>query len=176
MPTERKPLHRAHRGRLTHGQDMMLQYGYDERWADAFDSEEEHRDAWIRNRDRLLAWYRHGRRPAAWWQFEAPFRYPGYDRERAVLFEAGLLSEGEARELQDWWRSEFERIFEPSFFHCSGPGHILKDESARKAHIRWMGAPSRLISTVDVRAQASGPERARARGDEPWSNSANCRK
>ena len=50
---------------------MVLQYGADARWADAFRDEDEHRDAWIRNRDRLLAWCRHGHRPAAWWQFEA---------------------------------------------------------------------------------------------------------
>ena len=71
------------------------QYGADDRWADAFRDEDEHRDAWIRNRDRLLAWYRHGHRPAAWWQFEAgDLRYPGYDREQSTLYQAGILERG----------------------------------------------------------------------------------
>ena len=99
MPTNRHPVRHSHRGRLNHGQDMILQYGHDERWA-AFRSEAEHRDAWIRNRDRLLAWYRHGRRPQAWWQFEAPFRYPGYDREQSTLYTAGLLTAEELAELE----------------------------------------------------------------------------
>ena len=70
MATNRTPIRHLRRGRLTHEQDMVLQYGADDRWADAFRDEDEHRDAWIRNRDRLLAWYQHGHRPAAWWQFE----------------------------------------------------------------------------------------------------------
>ena len=52
MATNRHPIRHSHRGRLNHPQEMVLRYGEDPRW-DAFATEDEHRDAWIRNRDRL---------------------------------------------------------------------------------------------------------------------------
>jgi hypothetical protein len=145
MATNRHPIQHPRRGRLTHAQDMMLQYGPADRWADAFRDEDEHRDAWIRNRNRFLAWYRHGRRPMAWWRFEGPFPYPGYDAEPAALYEADLLGEEEAAELLSDWRREFERMYKPDFFHCDGPGRILAGEAARKAHLKWAGIPRGLL-------------------------------
>ena len=47
MPTNRTPISHPRRGRLNHEQDMVLQYGADDPWADAFRDEDEHRDAWI---------------------------------------------------------------------------------------------------------------------------------
>ena len=47
MATNRTPIRHLRRGRLTHEQDMVLQYGADARWADAFRDEDEHRDAWM---------------------------------------------------------------------------------------------------------------------------------
>jgi hypothetical protein len=145
MPTNRHPIRHPHRGRLTHAQDMVLQYGFDERWADAFRDESEHRDAWVRNRDRLLAWYRHARRPQAWWHFEAPFRYPGYDREQSTLYAAGLLTAEELAELDGFWREEFDRAQQPDFFHCEGPGRFLKGEPAKRAHYQWADIPRALV-------------------------------
>ena len=144
MPTNRHPIRHPHRGRLNHAQDMTLQYGPDPRW-DAFRDAAEQRNAWIRNRDRLLAWYRHGRRPAAWWQFEAPIRYPGYDKEQSTLYAAGLLTAEECAELDDFWRKEFERAQQPDFFHCEGPGQFLKGEPAKRAHYQWADIPRALV-------------------------------
>ena len=140
MPTNRHPARHPHRGRLTHTQSMVLRYGPDPRW-DAFHSEEEHRDAWARNRDRLLAAYRHDRRPMAWWRFEAPFPFPGYEREQSTLFDAGLLDEEEAAALVREWRREFERAWEPHFFHCSGPGRFFSSALGRRKHYRWADVP-----------------------------------
>lgn len=145
MPTNRTPIRHPRRGRLSHEQEMVLFYGKDPRWAAAFHDEEEQRDAWMRNRDRLLAWYRHGRRPMAWWRYETDLKYPGYDHERATLFEAGLLSETEAHELQTWWREEFERAYRPKFFFCDGPGLFFSGSVARSKHFAWADIPERLV-------------------------------
>jgi hypothetical protein len=151
MATNRHPIHHLQRGRLNHAQEMTLQYGPDPRW-DAFRSEEEFRDAWIRNRDRLLAWYRHGRRPMAWWRFESPIPYPGYDRERSALFEAGLLGEEEREQLVVHWRAHFAQAQQHGFMFCVGrttPNATgatwLKGVAAKKAHYRWSGIPRSLL-------------------------------
>ena len=146
MATNRTLIRHLRRGRLTHEQDMVLQYGADDRWADAFRDEDEHRDAWIRNRDRLLAWYRHGHRPAAWWQFEAgDLRYPGYDREQSTLYQAGILGEEEAAALMSEWRREFERAQAADFWLCLGPGRFLKGAPARRRHYEWADVPKSLL-------------------------------
>jgi hypothetical protein len=129
---------------LNHAQQMVLQYGADPRW-DAFHTEEEHRDAWIRNRDRLLAGYRHGRRPAAWWHFEAPIKYPGYEREQSTLYAARLLSEAERDELVTWWKEQYERAWSAHFFHCEGPGRIFEGPAGRRKHFKWADIPKGLL-------------------------------
>ena len=144
MPTNRTPIRHPARNRLNHDREMVLRYGPDPRWP-TIRSEAEYRDAWARHRERLLEGYQHGRRPIAWWRFEAPFPYPGYDREPAVLFEAKLLSDAEAQGLETWWREQFERAQDPNFFHCEGPGRFLKGEAARRAHHRWAGIPRSLL-------------------------------
>ena len=143
MPTNRTPIRHPHRGRLTHSQEMVLLYGPEARWAEAFQSEAEQRDAWIRNRDRLLT-YRNAHRPWAWWQFEAgDLRYPGYDREQATLYAAGLLDEEERAELAEFWRGEFEKASAPDFWTTSAsPGCILEGEAAKRAHLRWADVPA----------------------------------
>ena len=146
MPTNRHPIRHPHRGRLNHLQEMVLVYGEDPRWADAFDDEEAQREAWIRNRERILAGYRHGRRPMAWWTFEAPIPFPGYERQQSVLFEAGLLGQNEAATLVSEWRRQFERAYEPGFFHCAGPGRIFEGASARRQHFAWAGIPRALLA------------------------------
>jgi hypothetical protein len=145
MPTNRTPIRHPHRGRLSHEQEMVLQYGAEERWAEAFATEEEYRDAWIRNRDRLLAGYRNGRRPMAWWTLESPIAFPGYEQQQSVLYEANLLEPEERAALVEWWRAQFERAWAPHFFYCEGPGRILEGEPARKAHLRWADIPRELV-------------------------------
>ena len=158
MPTNRHPARHPHRGRLTHTQSMVLRYGPDPRW-DAFHSEEEHRDAWARNRDRLLAAYRHDRRPMAWWRFEAPFPFPGYEREQSTLFDAGLLDEEEAAALVREWRREFERAWEPHFFHCSGPAASSPARSAGASII--VGPTFRFRWHCDGRANGGANDRSK---------------
>ena len=145
MPTNRTPIRHPHRGRLSHEQEMVLQYGAKERWAEAFATEEEYRDAWIRNRDRLLAGYRNGRRPAAWWTLESPIPFPGYERQQSVLYEAGLLTEPERAALVDWWREQFERGWGPHFFFCDGPGRFFEGAVGRRKHYDWADIPHELV-------------------------------
>ena len=156
MPTNRHPIRHPHRGRLNHEQEMVLQYGAGERWADAFCDEDEHRDAWIRNRDRLLAWYRHARRPQAWWHFEAPFPYPGYDAEQRALYRAELLGPEERAELLAFWRREYERAHGPHFFFCHGPGRFLEGTKARRAQYAWAGIPRELLKEWTAQRRRRG--------------------
>jgi hypothetical protein len=146
MATNRRPIQHPHRGRLSHMQEMVLRYGPDERWADAFCDEEEHRDAWIRNRDRLLASCR-GHRPAAWWRYEAgDLPYPGYEREQSTLYEVGVLGEEERDELVKWWHEQYLRAQAANFWHYLGPGRSLQGAPARRAHYRWADIPASLLA------------------------------
>jgi hypothetical protein len=156
MPTNRTPIRHPHRGRLSHEQEMVLQYGGEERWADAFATEEEYRDAWARNRDRLLAGYRHGRRPAAWWTLESPIPFPGYERQGSALFEANLLEPEERAALGDWWREEFAKAWEPHFFHCDGPGRLFEGAVARRKHYAWADIPNELVKQWTAQRERRG--------------------
>jgi hypothetical protein len=135
---------------------MVLQFGVEKRWADAFRDEDEHRDAWVCNRERLLAGYRHGRRPMAWWRFEAPFPYPGYDAEQQALYRAELLGPDERAELLAFWRREYERAHEPHFFFCQGPGRILEGVKARRAQYAWAGIPRELLKQWTAQRRRQG--------------------
>jgi hypothetical protein len=132
--------------RLSHAQQMFLQYGPAPGWADAFSSEQECRLVWVCNRDDLLAAYPPGRRPIAWWRFEARVAYPGYDREPVVLYESELIGGDERAALEREWRREFERAFTPNFFHCEA-SRIFNAAAARRMHFRWMGAPRALLAS-----------------------------
>jgi hypothetical protein len=145
MPTNRHPIRHPQRGRLNQDREMVLRYGPDPRWP-AFRSEDQYRDTWLRNREQMLATYRHGRRPMAWWRFEAgDLRYPGDETERSTLYQAGLLTEEEQRELLAWWRQEFEKAQAPAFWLCLGPGRALKGVPARRAHYKWADIPRELL-------------------------------
>jgi hypothetical protein len=175
MPTP--PPDRSRRS-LDHWQRAFLIYGPDRRWADAFADEQEVCEAWNYHRARILTSYRHGRRPWAWWAFESgDLRYPGHDRERAILFEAGLLGEEEREQLVAHWRAHFVQAQQPGFMFCIGhakPGDTfatwLEGSAARKAHYRWSGIPRSLLKewlrgrsrsvrskTVPAREEASPP-------------------
>jgi hypothetical protein len=138
---------RPHRGQLDAIAEMELRLGPSPYLPSAFDSSEHARAAWFRHRDWLLEQHRNpGRRPVAWWAFEAgELRYPGRDRERSTLYEAGLLAEGEREELLRYWREQFDRARDPGFFHCSGPGRILHGAAACREHYRWADIPSALV-------------------------------
>jgi hypothetical protein len=145
MSTNRVYLRPSRRGGLSGEQEFSLLYGHEDRWADAFADDEERREAWIRHRERLLERYQHGRRPMAWWDYEASIPFPGYERQQARLFEAGLLSEPEAQELLAWWREQFDHAWSPHFFHCDGPGRIYEGPIGRQKHFAWAGIPRALL-------------------------------
>jgi hypothetical protein len=64
-----------------------------------FADADELREAWSKHKDRVMElWGQNLHRPAAWWELELCEDHPGYDREPAVLFERGLLSEPERQE------------------------------------------------------------------------------
>ena len=89
---------------LTRDQVQELWLGPSPRRGSLFRTREELRAAWDRGRDYVMAtWGRNGRRPQAWWEFEAPalgLRWPGVDRERRVLYEAGVLGAEEIAQLK----------------------------------------------------------------------------
>jgi hypothetical protein len=149
MPTP--PPDRSRRS-LGYGQRMFLLYGPADRWDDAFADEGEVREAWKAHRAHILSHYQHGRRPMAWWRFEAPFPYPGYDKECAALFEAGLLGEEEREQLVAQWFVHFTRPQDPRFTYCVGfakpsdrVATWLKGKAARRAYYRWAGIPRDLL-------------------------------
>jgi hypothetical protein len=113
----------------------------------AFASDDERRALWLRHRDELMNWYGgHGHRPMAWWRYySGDIRFPGPDRERSTLFEAGVLSERERVELVKDWRVEFDRAHAPDFFLCEGPGRFLYGAAARCAHFEWADIPCALV-------------------------------
>src|SRR3954453_2700153 len=113
-----------------------LELGDDDR-RPAFNSDAERRAAWEYHREALLARERPGSRPRAWWEYDAPIRWPGYDRETVALYEAGLMSEEEIAELTPWWREQFDRSFDEHFGYTVGPGQVLYGAAARRKHYRW---------------------------------------
>jgi hypothetical protein len=151
MATNRTPLQRSGRLRLSHEEALSLRYG-DLPGRPAFASEEQRREAWFYHRDRLLQHCSGGQRPAGWWNYESPIPYPGRDYAEAALYEAKLLTESEVAELTARWRSDFERAQEPGFARCMGfarPGDTtatwLRGKAARRAFYRWSGVPRDLL-------------------------------
>jgi len=56
----------------------------------------------------MAQWGSHGRRPAAYYEFEWDGDRPPYDRERSVLWRAGVLTEEERAELEVGWWAAFD--------------------------------------------------------------------
>ena len=146
MPTDRKPLHRAHRSRLDAEQEMELWLGPSHRGS-AFGSESERVAAWLKHRDRLMtAWAKHGKRPDGWWRYESPVPRPRFGTEQSTLYEMELLAPEERAELETRWREQFERAWDTNFFHCEGPGRFFHGAPARKRHYKWADIPASLLA------------------------------
>jgi hypothetical protein len=141
--------------------EMELWLGPSHRLGSAFSSREAAAAAWAVHGERLFQrWGSAGRRPQAWWAFAAPFPYPGFDVERSTLYENRLLTEEEARELEGYWREEFERTYRPEFFFCAGPGEIYRGEVARRKHFEWADVPAVLVERWTEERQQLAPEAA----------------
>jgi hypothetical protein len=114
-----------------------------------FTDREELRQTWEVARAYMLKTFgRPGRRPMAWWEFDAGARglhYPGYDREIAYLWAAGVLDAEECAELEITWRREYERALETGFSLTVNPEVILTGARARRAHWQWAGIPHTLL-------------------------------
>lgn len=153
MPTNRRPLRRPRRGRISYDQEMALWLGVGIGGGSPFESEDERREAWGRHGPRLMGLFaKDGRRPQAWWTYDSPIPWPGYDCERSTLFEAGLLGEEEREHLVEYWRKEFHKVNEPGFSYCAGQrpdgrGALwLCGKAAREAHCRWADIPASLVA------------------------------
>jgi hypothetical protein len=138
-----------------------------------FASREDLRLAWVANRDQVMADHGQiGRRPLAWWQFEAgDLKYPGYDLERSVLYEASLLGESECAELEAEWREQFLKAHQPGFWLHTGK-QILNGTKARRAHYQWADiAPSFLLKLMaerrrELEKRRSWPKKAKEAAEE----------
>jgi hypothetical protein len=119
---------------------MVLTYGPDERWRNAFASIEEAHSLWVKVRELLLPSLGPGHRPFAFWQFETKVPRPSYDREASFLYEANMLGEAEQRALEAYWREEFDRS-------CG------RQCDERDAHHKWADIPQSLIETWHTEAK-----------------------
>jgi len=153
MPTNRHPIRRQSRRRLSWHQEMSLEWGVDRGRPPPFPNDAARREAWLRCRDYFLARCKDGWRPAAWWDYESPIPRPSdHDYEKATLWEASLLTNEERAELEQAWHEYFEQAQRPGFQHCIGhakPGDTFATwytgARARAAHYRWAGIPRELI-------------------------------
>jgi hypothetical protein len=146
MPTERKPLNRGKRGRLSSDQHWDLMLGV-QIGRPAFPDDEARRAAWEKHKGYLLALCNApGQRPAAWWDYGCPILRPRYREDAAAaLYEAGLLYSEEQAALLSQWRQEFDKAQRLGFIHVLGSGRFLKDAAARSAHYKWAGIPRSLL-------------------------------
>jgi hypothetical protein len=113
----------------------------------AFNSREELIGAWQRGREYVMRlWGCHGRRPQAWWAFETDLPYPGYARERSVLWRAaGVLTEAERAELECEWKAAFQEAQPDGFMLNDGSGELLRGDCARAAHYEHHDIPRELL-------------------------------
>ena len=143
----RKRRHRfqAIDGDLSSGQMMELQYGPSPSAGSLFGSREELIGAWQRARERLLEGCQPGRRVMAWWEFDAgDLKYPGYDRERSMLWRANKLTEAERAELEREWKADFQEAQSGDFTLHDG-SDILVGDCARAEHYRHNDIPRELV-------------------------------
>lgn len=149
---------RRHPGRATRDLEMWLGPGSS---GSAFVSEKEQRAYWRENRDRILLM--HGgraRRPWGFWRYDSPVAWPGYDRERSVLYVEGLLDDVEARELLAYWHEQFERANSPDFvYHWNG--RLLRGAVARRQHYQHIDIPlEEAVAFTNERRRAARVIRA----------------
>jgi hypothetical protein len=145
MPTNRRPISRAVRYRLSFWEKLSLEYG-EAHHRPGFGDDAKRRAAWLRHRQWMLARCRDGRRPAAYWDYEAPIPEPDdCSYRQAALWTAGLLTLEERQQLQATWRAAFEEAQARDFCVVVAPGELLKGEAARRAWYQNYGIPRQLL-------------------------------
>ena len=145
MPTTRRLLRRSHRATMNAQMAMELWLGPSSNLGSCFRDDAHRRETWFRFRSELMAqWGSHGRRPLAWWIYEKGWRYPGSEHERSLLYEAGQLTPEECRELEAWWREEFDKTQVPGF-SCYHEGKIVTGIEAPQRHWIFCDLPPRLL-------------------------------
>src|SRR5262249_46849661 len=103
-------------GSLSPAAAMELWLGPNPAVGSYFDSREALEQAWKTHRNEIMAqWGSHGRRPAAYYEFEWDGDRPSYDRERSVLWRAGVLSAMERIELETQWKQDFAQGRDPKW-------------------------------------------------------------
>jgi hypothetical protein len=116
-----------------------------------FNSREELVAAWSRGRSLVMRlWGSHGRRPQAWWEFDTDLKYPGYFRERSVLWRTpGVLSQQERTELECEWRREYDaargmgaRERRDHLAHHDVPDELIREWTAARKRRRRQPTPS----------------------------------
>lgn len=169
MPVKRRTK-KARARDLTMSQFWSLSVGECDREPPAFESEAARREAWEVHRERLMAHRHAGTRPDGWWCYESPIPYPGYERERSALYEAGLLSAEEVAEVTAWWREQYDRGCAPEFRCVRGPNDLLQGEAARAAHHSWADIPAALVEQWerDRARPAATAARDAGMGPKPW--------
>jgi hypothetical protein len=176
MPTNRVPLHRRRR-HLTWAEEMSLEWGEAEHRGIAFRTDQERREAWERHRDYLMARCDRGFRPQAWWDYDCPIPRPrDHDYEKAVLWEAGLLTDQERKDLEAQWREHYDQAQRPGFQFCIGHAKHgdtfatwIKGRAARRAQYKWAGIPHELVRrwTEERQRRSKATRKLRATTEEP---------
>src|SRR5260370_2965330 len=91
---------------------MELMFGPSVNMGSLFEDREELAEAWATYGPEVMALYaKGGKRPMGWWQFEAAARGLIFDdeREKSILWAAGVLDANEKAEVETAWRPAFDR-------------------------------------------------------------------
>src|SRR5262245_28518771 len=114
-----------------------------------FADETELKAAWEKYREPVMAMFvRDGLRPAAWWRYDAPIPYPGDERERSALYEAGIVTGEERRELEASWRQAFEEAYSPGYGADRRRKHLRDIDLPASLRKRWIAERKRAGKTI----------------------------
>jgi hypothetical protein len=139
-----------------------------------FPDRESLRAAWEQSRVALLRRAAPGRRPQGWWEFDAPdgLTFPGIDRERSALWQAGVLSAEEQTILEAEWRDEFDRCMAHDFAIARPwPDSLLTGHAARAEHLAWADVPRELVErwSAERRRRRGGKRKQETPAQDPGS-------
>jgi hypothetical protein len=114
-----------------------------------FADEAELKAAWEKYRPQVMAMFaRDGLRPAGWWRYDAPIPYPGDERERSALYEAGVVTGDEKAELELNWRAEFEQAYAPGYGADRRRKHFRDCDIPRELVRKWTAERKRRSKAI----------------------------